>query len=54
MEHGDIIFEDGYICLKWKEHGIQVSVELNDELKTAERACCLCRAGGKPFRFALL
>lgn len=36
MKHSDIIFEDGYIYLKWEEHGIWVSVELNEELRTAE------------------
>lgn len=36
MKHGDIVFEDGYIYLKWEEHGLLISVELNEELKTAE------------------
>lgn len=36
MEHREIVFEDDYIYLKWKERGIWVSVELNDELRTAE------------------
>ena len=36
MKHGDIIFEDGYIYLKWEEHGLWTSVELNEELRTAE------------------
>ena len=36
MKHGDIILEDGYLYLKWKDRGIWVSVEINDELQTAE------------------
>ena len=36
MEHRDIIFEDGCIYLKWKDRGVLVPVELNDELRTAE------------------
>ncbi len=36
MEHRDIIFEDGYIYLKWEDHGLWLSVELNEELRTVE------------------
>lgn len=36
MKQGDFVFEDGYIYLKWEEHGIWVSVTLNEEQKTAE------------------
>ena len=36
MAHRDIIFEDGYIYLKWQNCGIWVSAELNEELKSAE------------------
>ena len=36
MKHRDIIFEDGYIYLKWEDHGLWISVELNEELRTAE------------------
>ncbi|MBO5852672.1 MAG: hypothetical protein J6Q74_02550 [Clostridia bacterium] len=36
MQHREIIFEDDYIYLKWKDRGIWLSVELNEELKTAE------------------
>ncbi len=36
MKHRDIIFEDGYLYLKWEEYGLWLSVELNEELKTAE------------------
>lgn len=36
MEHRTVIFEDGYIYLKWKENGLWVSAELNEELKTVE------------------
>ena len=36
MEHRDIILEDGYIYLKWEDRGIWVSVELDDQLRTAE------------------
>lgn len=35
MKHGDIVFEDGYIYLKWEDHGLWISVELNEELRTA-------------------
>ncbi len=36
MKHRDIIFEDGYIYLKWEDDGLWISVELNEELRTAE------------------
>ncbi len=36
MKHRDIIFEDGYIYLKWEDHGLWISVELNEELRMAE------------------
>ena len=36
MKHRDIIFEVGYIYLKWEDHGLWISVELNEELRTAE------------------
>ena len=36
MRHGDVDFEDGYIYLKWEDHGLLISVELNEELRTAE------------------
>ena len=36
MKHGDIVFEDGYIYLKWEDHGLWISVELNEELRMAE------------------
>ena len=36
MKYGEIIFEDGFIYLKWEDRGIWISVELNEELKTAE------------------
>jgi len=36
MQHRDIIFEDGYIYLKWEDHGLWISVELNEELRMAE------------------
>lgn len=35
MKHGDIVFEDGYIYLKWEDHGLWISVELNEELRMA-------------------
>ena len=35
MKHRDIIFEDGYIYLKWEDHGLWISVELNEELRMA-------------------
>lgn len=36
MKHRDIIFEDDYIYLKWEDHGLWISVELNEALRTAE------------------
>ena len=36
MKHGDIVFEDDYIYLKWEDHGLWISVELNEELRMAE------------------
>ena len=36
MKHRDIFFEDSYIYLKWEDHGLWISVELNEELRTAE------------------
>lgn len=36
MEHREIVFEDGYIFLKWLDRGVWVSVELDDGLRTAE------------------
>lgn len=36
MKHRDIIFEDGYIYLKWEDHGLWILVELNEELRMAE------------------
>ncbi len=36
MKHGEIVFEDDYIYLKWEEHGLWVSVELSEELRTVE------------------
>lgn len=36
MKHRDILLDDGYIYLKWEEKGVWVSVELNEELRTAE------------------
>ena len=36
MKHRDILFEDGYIYLKWEDHGLWISVELNEELRMAE------------------
>ena len=35
MKHRDIIFEDGYIYLKWEDFGLWISVELNEELRLA-------------------
>ena len=36
MKHRDILFEDGYIYLKWEDHGLWISVEFNEELRMAE------------------
>lgn len=35
MKHRDIIFEDGYIYLKWEDDGLWISVELNEERRMA-------------------
>jgi len=34
MEHKDVIFEDGYVYLKWKERGVWLSVEPDEKLRT--------------------
>ena len=36
MHHRDIVFEDGYIYLKWEDYGLWISVELNEELRSVE------------------
>lgn len=36
MAHKEIIFEDDYLYLKWKDRGVWLSVDLNEEQKTAE------------------
>lgn len=36
MAHKEIIFEDDYLYLKWKDNGIWLAVELNEEIRTAE------------------
>ena len=36
MVHKELIFDDGYIYLKWEDKGIWVSVELDEETKIAE------------------
>ena len=36
MKHKEIVFEDGYIYLKWEERGVWLSVEINEEIKEAE------------------
>jgi hypothetical protein len=36
MAHNEIIFDDGYVYLKWEDKGIWVSVELDEETKFAE------------------
>lgn len=36
MAHREIVLDDGYIYLKWKDHGIRVPVELNEELRNAQ------------------
>ena len=38
MAHKEIIFEDDYLYLKWKDRGVWLSVDLNEEQKTAEIA----------------
>ena len=36
MTHKELIFEGGYIYLKWQERGIWLSVEVDEELKKAK------------------
>ena len=36
MNHKEIVFDDGYIYLKWEDKGIWVSVEIDEETKIAE------------------
>ena len=36
MQQRDIVFEDGYIYLKWEDHGLWISIELNEELRSVE------------------
>lgn len=36
MQHGEIVLDDDFLYLKWKDRGIMVSVELNGELKVAK------------------
>ena len=36
MAHRELIFDDGYVYLKWEDKGIWVSVELDEETKVAE------------------
>ena len=36
MAHKELIFDDGYIYLKWEDKGIWVSVEIDEETKIAE------------------
>ena len=36
MAHNELIFDDGYVYLKWEDKGIWVSVELDEETKFAE------------------
>ena len=36
MAHKELIFDDGYVYLKWEDKGILVSVELDEETKFAE------------------
>ena len=36
MTHKELIFEGGYIYLKWEERGIWLSVEVDEELKKAK------------------
>lgn len=35
MGHRDVVFEDGFVYLKWKERGVWLSVETDEELRTA-------------------
>ena len=36
MAHKEIIFDDGYVYLKWEDKGIWVSVEIDEKTKIAE------------------
>ena len=36
MQHGDMTVEDGYLYLKWQDHGIGVPVTLHAETRTVE------------------
>ena len=36
MVHKELIFDDGYIYLKWEDNGIWVSVEIDEKTKIAE------------------
>ena len=36
MAHREIVLEDDYLYLKWKDRGVWLSVEFNEELRTAE------------------
>lgn len=36
MAHNELIFDDGYVYLKWEDKGIWVSVKLDEETKFAE------------------
>jgi len=36
MQHGDMTVEDGYLYLKWQDHGIGVPVKLHAETRTVE------------------
>ena len=36
MVHKELIFDDGYVYLKWEDKGIWVSVKLDEETKFAE------------------
>lgn len=36
MNHREIVVEDGYLYLKWQDHGIWLSIEFNEELRIAE------------------
>lgn len=36
MQHGDMTVEDGYLYLKWQDHGIGVPVKLHTDARTVE------------------
>ena len=36
MEHKELIFEDGYVYVKWEDKGVWTSAELDEETKIAE------------------